>query len=48
MIFMISFPFLSIYVTSFSTETEKVMSFSVCSPEQLNCPLNSSASSFMI
>ena len=47
-VFVISFPFLLILVTSFSIGTEKVMSFSVFSPKQVICPSNSSAISIMI
>ena len=48
MVFMISFPFLSILINSFSIGTEKVMYFSVFSPKQVNSPSNSSTTSFMI
>ena len=44
MAFVIFSPFLLILLTSFSTATEKVMYFSVFSPKQVNCPLNSSNS----
>ena len=43
MVFVHSFPFLSILVTSFFLGTGKVMCFSVFSPKQVNCPSNSSA-----
>ena len=46
--FAISSPFLPIFKTSFSIETEKVMYFSVFSPKQVNYPSNSSAGTFMI
>ena len=48
MFFVISSPFLLIFVTSFSVGTVKVIYFSVFSSKQVNCLLNSSASSFMI
>ena len=48
MFFVISSPFLSIFVTSFSIETIRVIYFSVLSPKQANYCLNSSANSFMI
>ena len=48
MFFVISTPFLSILVTSFTIGTVKVMSFLVFSPKQVNCFLNSSAKSFLI
>ena len=48
MAFVISFPFLSILITSFSIGTVKVMYFSVFYPKQVNFPSNSSASSFVI
>ena len=48
MAFVISSPFLSVLLTSFSIGVETVMYFSVFSPKQFNCPLNSSASSFVI
>ena len=48
MAFVISFPFLSIFVTSFSTGTEKVMYFSVFSLKELSCPSNPYAGSFMM
>ena len=48
MVFVISFPFLSILVTTFSIETENVMYFSVCSPKQVNCFSYSSGNTFMI
>ena len=46
--FVISSPFLSILVTTFSNGTVKVMYFSVFSPRQVNCFLSFSANSFMI
>ena len=46
--FLISSPFLSVLLTSFSIGTVKVILFSVFSPKQVNCFLNSSANSFMI
>ena len=48
MIFVISSPFSSVLVTSFSTETKKVIYFSVFSPKQVNFLKNSTSSSFMI
>ena len=45
--FVISSPFLSILVTSFSIGTLRAMYFSVFSPKQVNSFLNSSANSFM-
>ena len=48
MFFIIPSPFISILVTSFSIGTVKVMYFSVFSPKQVNCFLDSSAKSFMI
>ena len=48
MVFVISSPFLSILVTSFSVGTENVIFFSVFSPTQVNFFSNSSANSFMI
>ena len=47
MVFVNSFPFLSILVTCFSIGTEKVF-FAVFFPKQVNCPSNYSASSIMI
>ena len=47
-IFAIAFPFLSILATYFSVGTVKILYFPVFSPEQINCFLNSSASSFTI
>ena len=47
-VFMISFQFLSILVTSFSVGAEMIMYFLVFTPKQVNCPSNSSANSFMI
>ena len=45
---MISFPFLSILVISFSTGAEeKVIYFSVFSPKKVNCPSNYSTNFFM-
>ena len=41
-------PFLPVLLTSFSLGIEKVMYFSAISPKQVNCPLTSSASSFII
>ena len=46
--FVISSAFLSIFVTSFSIGPLKVMYFSVLSPKQVNCFLNSYANSFVI
>ena len=48
LVFMISFLFLSILVTSFSIETVKVMYFSGFFHKQVNCSSNSSASFFVI
>ena len=48
MAFVIYSSFLPILLTSLSIGTEKVMRFSVFSPKQVNCLLNSSASSVMI
>ena len=47
MVFVISFQFLSILVTYLSFGTEKLMYYQVFSLKQINCPLNSSASSFI-
>ena len=47
MLFVISFQFLSILVTYLSFGTEKLMYYLVFSLKQINCPLNSSASSFI-
>ena len=47
MFFVISSLFLSILVTSFSIGIIKVMCFSVFSPKQVKCFLNSFANSFM-
>ena len=46
--FVISFPFLSILVTSFCIGTEKIVFFSVFSYKQENYFSNSSANTFMI
>ena len=46
--FVISSQFLSILANSFCTGTQKLMYFSVFSPEKLNCYLNFSSSSFII
>ena len=48
MVFVMSYPFLSILVTSLSIRTENVIYFSVLSPTQVNCFSSSSASSFLI
>ena len=48
MIFLISFPFLSILATSFSNGTDKVMYFLIFSLKHIKCPSNSSPSSYMI
>ena len=48
MAFVISFPFLSMLLTSFVIGTEKVLHFLVFSPGQLNSPSNYFTSSFMI
>ena len=40
---VISSQFLSIFVTTFSVRTVNAMYFSVFSPKQVNCFLNSSA-----
>ena len=37
-VFVISYPFLPVLLTSLSVVTEKVMYFPVFSPKQLNCP----------
>ena len=47
MLFIIYFPSLLILITSFYIGNEKLMYFSVFCPKRLNCPSNSSASSFM-
>ena len=44
----VSFPFLSILLTSFVIGTEKILYFPVFSPKELNSPSNSFASSSMI
>ena len=47
MAFVTSFPFLSILVTFFANGTAKVVYFfSVFSPKQVNCPVNSSINLF--
>ena len=46
--FVISSPFLSILVTSFSIGIANVMYFSVFYPKQVSCFLNSFVNSFMI
>ena len=43
-----SFPFLSIFVTSFSIGTEKVCPFSMFSPRHSNCPSNYFANFFIV
>ena len=43
-----SFPFLSILLTSFAFETEKALYISIFSHEKLNSPTNSFVNSFMI
>ena len=48
MFIVISYPYLSILVTSFSTATVKFMYFSVFSLKQESSFLNSTANSFMI
>ena len=46
MVFVISPPFILIIITSFCIETEKVMYCLIFSPKQVNCPSNSSSSSY--
>ena len=46
--FLISSPFLSILVTAFSIETEKVVNFLLFFPKHLNFSSNSFTSSFII
>ena len=48
MLFVISSPFLSIHLTSFSIGSVNVMHFSVLSLKEVNCFLSSSANRFMI
>ena len=48
MVFVISFPFLLIILTCFSSKTEMVKFFLVFSPKQLNCFWNTSARSVTI
>ena len=48
MVFVFSSPFLLNLIAYFSIGTEKVMYFSVFSPNQVSCLSNSSANSFMI
>ena len=47
-VFVISYSFLTILVTSFSIGAVKVIYFSVFFPKQVNCFLKSYANSFMI
>ena len=48
MVFVISFAYFSILVTSFSIGTKKVVHVLDLSPKQLICPSNCSACSFII
>ena len=48
MVFVISFPFLLILVTSFCIGTEEAICFSVFYPKDVNCPSDSPANYFII